>query len=217
LFPGGHLVPGPEKRSLLASRTVSTVLVVLVHIFFFFFFALSILKFDDNGHQVVETFLMLSVQGNDAKARLHLVTPDVRHEQTPQVSAAPIAIPKPPPPPIVAEPGATATPGDILGAIGQSLACAAGNFEHLTQPERERCRRIPWQGAKIAGGSIVMVPDRLLPRLAEAKPEFHMSGSEQLNRDLASGGPPCPILQNTPCLSGILHGGGPAGALNSHN
>ena len=41
--------------------------------------------------------------------------------------------------------------------------------------------------------------------------------AEQLNRDLATGGPPCPILQNTPCLHGILNGGGPAGALGTHN
>ena len=216
-FPGGRLVPGPGKRSLLASRTVSTVLVILVHIFFFFFFALSILKFDDNGHRVVETILMLPIQGNDERARRHLVTPDVKHDESPQVSAAPIAIPKPPPPPLVEERGPTATPGDILGAVGQTLACAAGNYEHLTQPERERCFRMPWRGAKVPSGSIVMVPDRTLPRLAESKPEFHMSGSEQLGRDLATGGPPCPILQKTPCLSGILHGGGPAGALNTHN
>jgi hypothetical protein len=215
-FAGVRLSPRPPKEPHLASRTVSTVLVVLVHVFFFFFFAVSILKFDERGHRVVETILMLPTQGNDREARRRLVTPEVKEDENPAASAAPIAIPRPPPPPIVQE-GRTATPGDILGAVGQTLACAAGNFEHLTQPERERCRRIPWQGAKIPNGSIVMLPKDAVPRLPDPAPEFRMSGAEQLNRDLATGGPPCPILQNTPCLHGILNGGGPAGALGSHN
>ncbi|HEU4548200.1 MAG TPA: hypothetical protein VFS01_00770 [Rhizomicrobium sp.] len=207
---------GPKKERLLASRTVSSVLVILVHIFFFFFFAISILKFDQAGHRVTETILFLPTRGNDENARRHLVAPEIKEDKAPAVSAAPIAIPRPPPPP-TEEKGQTAAPGDILGAVGQTLACAAGNFEHLTQPERERCRRVPWQGAKTPNGSIVMVPKDVLPRLTEPAPEFRMSGAEQLNRDLATGGPPCPILQNTPCLHGILNGGGPAGALGTHN
>jgi hypothetical protein len=215
-FAGVRLSPRPRKEPHLASRTVSTVLVVLVHIFFFFFFAVSILKFDERGHRMVETILMLPVQGNDREARRRLVAPEFKQDDNPAASTAPIAIPRLPPP-IVERDDHTAAPGDILGAVGQTLACAAGNFEHLTQPERERCRRIPWQGAKIPNGSIVMLPKDAVPRLAEPAPEFRMSGAEQLNRDLATGGPPCPILQNTPCLSGILHGNSRAGALGSHN
>jgi len=217
-FPGGRRLPrGPKEDRLLASRTVSTVLVILVHVFFFFFFAISILRFDERGHRMVETILLLPASGNDQIARDRLISPEVKEKNAPMASTAPIAIPKPPPPPIVREPGQTATPGDILDAVGQTLACAAGNFEHLTQPERARCRRIPWQGAKTPNGTIVMVPKNVLPRLAEPEPEFRMSGSEQLNRDLATGGPPCPILQNTPCLHGILNGSAPHGALGSPN
>ncbi len=215
-FAEVRLSPRPRKEPHLASRTVSTVLVVLVHIFFFFFFAVSVLKFDESGQRVTETILMLPIQGNDLEARRRLVAPEVKQDKNPAVSTAPIAIPRPPPPP-TEEKGQTATPGDILGAVGQTLACAAGNFEHLTQPERERCRSVPWQGAKIPNGTIVMVPKNVLPRLTEPEPQFKISGSEQLNRDLATGGPPCPILQNTPCLRGILNGGGPAGALGTHN
>ena len=213
-FPGGRLILRAQKRGL-ASRTVSTVLVILVHIFFFFFFAISILKFDDNGHRIVETILLFPPAGNDRVARDRLITPDVKEKDAPIASMAPIAIPKPPPPPDVPSKGQAATPGDILGAVGQTLACAAGNFENLTQPERERCQRIPWQGAKIPNGSIVMVPNSVLPRLAQPEPEFRVTGRDQMQKDLYSGGPPCPILQNTPCLSGILHGGGAAGAMTA--
>lgn len=216
-LPGSRLEPRLQGRGLLASRTVSTVLVILVHVFFFFFFAVSILKFDERGHRLVETMLLLSPSGNDQASRDKLIAPIVEEKETPMASTAPITIPVPvPPPPEEQQHGSAVTPGDILGAVGQTLACAAGNFEHLTGPERERCRRIPWQGAKLANGSIVMVPDRLLQALAQPEePQFRISGATQLNRDLATGGPPCPILQNTPCLSGILHGGGASGALTA--
>lgn len=216
-IPGSRLDPRLQGRERLASRTVSTVLVILVHVFFFFFFAISILKFDERGHRLVETMLLLPPAGNEQASRDRLIAPIVKEREVPMASTAPITIPVPIPPPPEEQPqGHTATAGDILGAVGQTLACAAGNFEHLTQPERERCRRIPWQGAKVANGSIVMVPDRLLQALAQPEePQFRISGATQLNRELATGGPPCPILQNTPCLSGILHGGGAAGALTA--
>jgi hypothetical protein len=218
-YNGGRLYLGHNTRRVLANRTISVVLVVLVHVFFFFFFALSVLKLDDQGHRMVETILLLPPAGNDQIARDRLITPEVKLRQAPLASTAPIALPKllPPPPPEIQPRSGGATPGDILGAVGQTLACAAGNFEHLTQPERERCRYVPWVGARLPSGNIVLLPDPGQPRLAgAAPPEFRVSGRDQIQRSLNAGGPPCPILQNTPCISGILQGGGPAGGLSTH-
>ena len=49
-----------------------------------------------------------------------------------------------------------ATQGDVMQAIGKELACGAGPYEHLTQAQRELCRRQPWRFKKNAHGVIVM-------------------------------------------------------------
>lgn len=219
-YTGGHLNLGQDKRRMLVSRTISTVLVILVHVFFFFFFAVSIMKFDERGSRLVETLLLLPTAGSNRIAHDRLITPVVKPREAPLASTAPITLPAlpPPPPETPLKGGAAISPGDILGAVGQTLACAAGNFEHLTQPERARCRHVPWIGARLPSGNIVLLPDINRLRLPGAPPpEPRISGRDQIQRDLNAGGPPCPMLQNTPCLSGILNGTGPAGALNTHD
>ncbi len=42
------------------------------------------------------------------------------------------------------------------------------------------------------------------PKLA-AQPTIHMSGADQLRKDLQTG-PPCPILQQAPCLHDVITG-----------
>lgn len=216
---GGRLDLGQDRRHMLVSRTISTVLVILVHVFFFFFFAISVLQFNDQGRHMVETILLFPTSGNDQIARDRLITPEVKPRVAPQASSAPITIPRIPVPVPENQPQrGTASPSDILGAVGMALACTAGNFEHLTQPERERCRFVPWAGAKLPSGNIVLLPDPGQRRLAGAPPpEYRVSGRDQIQRSLNAGAPPCPILQNTPCLSDLLQGGGQAGALSSHD
>ncbi len=47
-------------------------------------------------------------------------------------------------------------PGDVMEAIGKELACGAGPYEHLSQAEREACKRQPWKFKKTAKGVIVL-------------------------------------------------------------
>jgi len=79
-------------------------------------------------------------------------------EVTPEVRVAPLpqqlnTITLPPPKPQQALP---VPQGDVMQAIGKELACGAGPYEHLTQSQREACRRQPWRFHKNAHGVIVM-------------------------------------------------------------
>jgi hypothetical protein len=77
---------------------------------------------------------------------------------TPSVRLTPIperlnTITLPPPP---KEKTAPPTQSDVMQAIGKELACGAGSWEHLSQAQREACRRQPWRFKKNAKGVIVM-------------------------------------------------------------
>lgn len=45
---------------------------------------------------------------------------------------------------------------DIMRELGKELACGAGPWEHLTQAQREACKRNPWKYKKNDKGVIVM-------------------------------------------------------------
>ena len=45
---------------------------------------------------------------------------------------------------------------DVMKEIGKELACGAGPWEHLTQAQREVCKRNPWKFKKNDKGVIVM-------------------------------------------------------------
>lgn len=45
---------------------------------------------------------------------------------------------------------------DVLKEIGKELACGAGPYEHLSQTEREECKRHPWKFKKNSKGEIVL-------------------------------------------------------------
>lgn len=56
---------------------------------------------------------------------------------------------------------------DVMQNIGKELACGAGPYEHLSQTQREACRRQPWKFKKNPKGVIVLdVP----PKLQEEQP-----------------------------------------------
>ncbi|HEY0266561.1 MAG TPA: hypothetical protein VGC16_07405 [Rhizomicrobium sp.] len=185
------------------SRTTSTVLVAALHVLFVLFFVISVRPFDMKDRPIIETILTLPLPGNQ-RPREEPLNPQPLTNAPPRENTAPIAIPKPI---IIIKPeeqnpsSAAPTPGDVLTALGRQLACSAGSWEHLTTAERTRCGIYPWRAAKLPNGSVVMIPRSMLPRLREpdANEDFRVSGSEQIQRNL-NGNPPCPILQNTPCL-----------------
>jgi hypothetical protein len=115
------------------------------------------------------------------------------------VITAPITLPpitRPALPPV-------AQPGGMEG-VGRSLACGAGNYENLPPNMREACRRTPWAFVKKPNGTIVL----------EAPPKpVEMPTAADVMRHEQQTAPPCPVLQNVPCLGKVMHGdplgGGP--------
>jgi hypothetical protein len=88
-----------------------------------------------------------------------------------------ITIPAPPP-------STAQKPGDVLEAIGKELACGAGPWEHLTQAEREACKRNPWHYKKNAKGVIVLdVPSSSPP------PDDSISGIDAVTQGIRTSDP----------------------------
>jgi len=112
-----------------------------------------------------------------------VVTPAVRLSPVPQRLNTLIL----PPPRPQTQPQ---TQGDVMQAIGKELACGAGPYEHLTQAQREACRRQPWRFKKNAHGVIVMDTS------APPPPEEPTSGAdEQLH--IQQTADPCLAAGNT--------------------
>jgi hypothetical protein len=198
---------GPvELRHTNVRRVLSWTAVAALHVLLFTALVITIRPFENFRRPIIETILMFPARGSDPNAPpLRTVDPDVQTAAPPFFATAPITIPKPIVPPD--SEGQTATPGDILGAVGRELACSAGSWEHLSKAERTACGGIPWRGMRMPNGSLVMIPRGVLPRLREPPPDegIRVTGNEQMQRDLQTGRTPglggCPILQHTPCLN----------------
>ena len=199
---------GPaEFRRTNVGRAISWAAVAALHVLMFTALVITIRPFENFRRPVIETILMFPSRGlNPDAPPLRTVDPDVQSTAPPMFTTAPLLIPKPVVPPD-SEGKTTATPGDILGAVGRELACSAGSWEHLSKAERTACGGIPWRGMRMPNGSLVMIPQGVLPRLREPPPDegIRVTGNEQMQRDLQTGRTPglggCPILQHTPCLS----------------
>jgi hypothetical protein len=197
---------GPaELRRTNAGRAASWAAVAALHVLLFTVLVITIRPFENFRRPVIETILTFPARGTNPNAPpLRTIAPDVQNAAPPRFTTAPLLIPKPIVPPD--SQGQTATPGDILGAVGRELACSAGSWEHLSKAERTACGGIPWRGMRLPNGSLVMIPPNVLPRLREPPPDegIRVTGNEQIQRDLQTGRTPgqggCPILQHTPCL-----------------
>ena len=178
LRPGTGPLGPEEQRRAARSKAVSTAVTTLLHVLFFFFFVLAVHPFDMKSRPLIETILTLTLPGNNR--------PPIQKEEDTRTNGG--------------------QPGDILGAVGRSLACDAGSWEHLTSAERERCGLYPWRGMRLPNGTLVMVPRSVLPRLKEAPDtQFGINtGQDRIGADVRNGIIPgqggCPILQNTPCM-----------------
>ena len=109
------------------------------------------------------------------------------------IITAPITVP-----PLRTHPSLPAPPdtGGMVG-VGRSLACGAGSYENLPPNMREACRRQPWAWVKKPDGTIVLQ--------APPKP-IEMPTTADIMRHEQQTAPPCPVLQNVPCLGRIIHG-----------
>jgi hypothetical protein len=199
-YYGNRVVrPPPEPRRAAAKRALSWTLVVLVHLLFLAMLTFQFVEEERLGRKgAIETILDLSMFHNDNAPRITLIKPEVESPGPPQVTTAPILIT--PPKPIPEQESAPPAPGDVLKAIGEALACGASNFENLTDRQRARCLHEPWQPRKLPNGTIVLeAPPK------QAQPEIHLSGAEAMRHDMEVA-PPCPILQQAPCIDDIIKG-----------
>jgi len=173
---------GDRERYL--KRGTAWLAVALVHVLF----VLAILT---AGHiptlvrvKPQEVFFILPpLQSKTVRLPTVEVTPAVRLSPAPQRLNT-ITLPPPRP---QTQPQ---TQGDVMQAIGKELACGAGPYEHLTQAQREACRRQPWRFKKNAHGVIVMDTSQQPP------PEEPTSGAdEQLH--IQQTADPCLAAGNT--------------------
>jgi hypothetical protein len=87
--------------------------------------------------------------------------------------------------------------GDMAG-VGRDLACGASSYENLSQAQRDACHHHPWIAKKRSDGTIVLdVP----PKPVEPAPSI-----ADIMRHEQQTAPPCPVLQNVPCLGTVVHG-----------
>jgi hypothetical protein len=123
-----------------------------------------------------------------------VITPSVRLAPVPQT---PNTITLPPPKPQAQPQSQT----DVMQAIGKELACGAGPYEHLTQAQREVCKRQPWRFKKNAHGVIVMDTSTAPP------PEEPASGADQ-TLHIQQTADPCLAAGNThsECIHKTLFG-----------
>jgi hypothetical protein len=132
-------------------------------------------------------------------AKPHVVQPPVPQVTVPEISL-PITAPPIPARPLPAPPQS----GGLLG-IGRSLACGASSYENLSAAQRQQCLRHPWHFARRPDGTIVLD----VPKPTEPPPS-----AIDIIRHEQQTAPPCPILNNVPCLGKVLHGdpsgGGPS-------
>ncbi len=190
----------PARR--IWSRGASTMLVVLIHLVFFAMLTFSVRMVQFGQPSSLETiFLLPSLEGRQTREP-RMLQPRTITTAPPEIVTSPITIPKPPEPEVEREIPNAVTPGDVLKAIGQELSCGAGSFEHLTQPERERCLRQPWVATRGPAGTLVLQPATQVPKLAPPPAECRRSGADFQRRAIETA-PTCPVMLNIPCLNRI--------------
>ncbi|HWA90231.1 MAG TPA: hypothetical protein VG889_09370 [Rhizomicrobium sp.] len=93
-------------------------------------------------------------------------------------------------------------PSDVMQAIGKELACGAGSYEHLSQTEREECKRHPWKYKKDSKGVIVLD----VPKGAE--PEGSSMSGADAELHIQQTADPCVAAGNThtECIHRTLFG-----------
>lgn len=149
-----------------------------------------------------ETILDLTGSQDEPRPSVKMVVPEAPLGIPPEILNAPVP---PPPPPVEVQPQPQeggGQKGDLLGAIGREIACSAGNYENLTEAQRTRCGRVPWQGAQLPNGTIVMNRPPEVNRFAPPPPEFRVSGADAQRLQVERANP-CPVMLNVPCLNRI--------------
>jgi hypothetical protein len=196
----------PAQRKATAWLTVLIVHLLLLNLFIFSQIVPVMVRHGDPKE------LMLDLRGITRTIRPNeqIVVPEAPMGKPPEVVTEPIVIP----PPVVQvqpeeqRPGAPE--GDLLGALGREVACSAGNYETLTQAQRSRCPRMPWQGARLPNGAVVLQTPPPRNRFFDeenarqaAVEAARISGADGLRNRIEGANDGCPVILNTPCFNRI--------------
>lgn len=186
-------------------RVASWIVVGIVHLLI-----LSMMVFSQN-------FAVFTRHGAEHETMLDLVgaqdktTPSVKMVVPQAQLGTPPVIPAPLPPPpqqSVEQPPITQEggqeKGDVLGALGREIACSPGHYENLSESQRTRCGRIPWQGALLPNGAIVLNRPADVNRFAPPPPPgYRLSGQDAQRLQVERAQTDCPVGLNMPCVNHI--------------
>lgn len=197
--PSRHVAP---KRKAATWIAVGIVHLLLLGLLLYSQTFPSLIRRHGGEH---ETILDLTGSRDSNQPEVKMVVPQAPVGVPPDIQQAPVPIIQPPeePVPPPQQGGGSQQKGDILGAIGREVACSAGHFENLNDPQRARCERVPFQGMQLPNGALVMLPPRDFSRFAPPPPkEARVSGqdAQRLQNERASS---CPQILNMPCLNQI--------------
>lgn len=197
----------PSRQVAPKRKAASWIAVFIVHLLL-----LSIVLFSQGFQSMVrhggshETILDLTGSEQDPIPAPKVVIPQASVGVPPEVNSAPVPIIPPPqdaPPPQASQGGSTQR-GDLLGAIGREIACSPGHYENLTDAERNHCARVPWQGAQMPDGTLVLNRPQGFNRFAPPpKEEFRLSGADEQRLRTQRPNTGCPQALNMPCVNQI--------------
>jgi hypothetical protein len=182
------------RRRQFVRRGLAWVAVVVVHILAIILILAGneipiIKRIQEAIPEAITWIPMPKKPANPPKPELH--NPEVLLPEP--IITAPITVP-----PLRMRPAPLAPPAsEGLEGVGRSLACGAGSYENLPPNMREACRRQPWAWVKKPDGTIVLD--------ATPKP-VEMPTAADIMRHEQQTAPPCPVLQNVPCLGKVIHG-----------
>jgi len=194
-----HFTARPSRAVSPKRKFVSWMLTFIVVLLMVSLLTFS--QYSDILYAAHGTVLETSISLNGVDQYRAPVSAPMTRPNTPEV-APPLVITPPPPEPqfqIERPRQDEGTPdGDVLGAVGRDLACAATNFEYLNPAQRMRCQRVPWAAGRMPDGTIVLAPDQ--PNRFAPPPQYRISGADA-NRRAMETAPTCDRMLNVPCLN----------------
>ena len=174
LIAGERLRTGEAERERYLKRIGAAIAVALVHVLILLALLTGVVDVTSRAPPKEVELLLPPLQQKTRTTQpstpLPLPTPRAAPEVEPLRT---ITLPLP-------KPETQRPPGDVMEAIGKELACGAGSYEHLSQAEREVCRRQPWKFKKNAKGVIVLDVTKPLPDapVSGADAELHIQQTQ---------------------------------------
>lgn len=184
-----------DERARRVRRGIAAAAVLLVHVVAIavFLFSSRLPPVERVKQTVPEAIFVLAPYHPPARVPPKKIeTPPPIDTITLPTEPAPITLPPPPRSRSLPLP-----PSEGLLGVGRSLACGASSYENLSPAQREDCLRHPWHFVKRPDGTIV------LEAPAKPPPPPAFTGADVV-RHQDQTAPPCPLLNNVPCLSKIL-------------